>query len=114
MFNWFKTKPAVIKKTKTNKPKHPYGGKEQEKDRRMVEIVNRKTLERYKESNVVIKVEILTAGDSSCEYCKELSRKIFDINEALEKELLPCKKCTYKINSKSTTGWCRCCYAPHV
>lgn len=43
----------------------------------------------------------------------DTGNKIFTIEEALEKEILPCKKCIFDKN-KSGIGWCRCCYAPHL
>jgi len=88
--------------------------KEQKEELNDLRISNRKTLREYRKSDFITKVEILTASDSSCKHCKELNGKIIDINEALENDLLPCKECTYKINSKLATGWCRCCYAPHI
>lgn len=88
--------------------------KDQKQEWKEMHAFYKKELERYKKDGLVTKVEILTAGDTSCEYCKELSGKLFDINEALEKRPLPCKECIHKIKSSDTTGWCRCCYGPHV
>lgn len=70
-------------------------------------------LMRYKKSDFTDKVEVLTAGEESCEYCKKLANKVFSIQEALEKEILPCKECSFDKND-SGVGWCRCCYAPYI
>jgi hypothetical protein len=84
------------------------------KDPTKIRLVGfKEDLMRYKESDVVNKVEVLTAGEESCEGCKKLANKIFTIQEALEKNILPCKECSFKRNSNDI-GWCRCCYAPHL
>ena len=70
-------------------------------------------LNEYKKSDVVKKVEVI-ATTESCDYCKALNGKIFSISEALEKKILPCKQCIYKLNKNAKTGWCRCCYAPFL
>jgi hypothetical protein len=57
-----------------------------------------------KESGLSIKVKILTAGDSTCAYCKSLEGKVFSIEEALEKMPLPNPKC------KNGYRMCRCKY----
>lgn len=67
-------------------------------------------LNEYKKSGIE-KVEVLAASDS-CDYCKVLNNKIYNIAEAFEKKILPCKQCTYQVNEKSKIGWCRCCYVP--
>ena len=67
----------------------------------------------YKKGNIVTKVEVVTAGEQSCVGCSKLANKFFTIDEALEKEILPCKECTFEANEKGI-GWCRCCYAPHI
>ncbi|MCC6643435.1 hypothetical protein IT411_01680 [Candidatus Peregrinibacteria bacterium] len=58
-------------------------------------------------------VSILT-GQQSCDYCQLQKDKLFSIEEALSKKLLPCQDCTFKLNPKAPTGWCRCLYMPKL
>jgi thioredoxin-related protein len=67
----------------------------------------------YKKSGVIDKVQILTCGKNSCEACQQLDRKVFTIEEALEKMPIPCKECTFILYDK-TRGFCRCAYLPGV
>jgi predicted nucleic-acid-binding Zn-ribbon protein len=78
---------------------------------RQVDFAN--DLKGYKETFVVKQVEVITAGEDSCEHCRKLEGKKFTIQEALEQNILPCKECTNDANKKGV-GWCRCCYAPVV
>jgi hypothetical protein len=75
------------------------------------EIEHEIKLNEYKKSNVISKVRILANG---CDNCNSLNNKIFSIDEAIEKKILPCKQCTFKLNTEAKTGWCRCCYLPVV
>lgn len=70
-------------------------------------------LKNFKKSDVVNKVTVLATTDS-CEQCKLLNGKVFNIDEAIKQKILPCKSCTYKLDSKAKFGWCRCCYSPEV
>lgn len=71
-------------------------------------------LHRYKETEVVSKVEILSAGlNISCDACNELDGRQFTIKEALETMPLPNLKCTYSWSSLEP-GFCRCTYVPIV
>ncbi|MHC3130322.1 MAG: hypothetical protein IBV52_09640 [Candidatus Bathyarchaeota archaeon] len=63
-------------------------------------------LRNYQSSGVVKKVEILTAGDQSCEKCNALNSKVFTIKQALEIMPIPVEDCE--------KGWCRCLYLPVV
>lgn len=72
---------------------------------RLLQEAARCELRNYQSSGVVKKVEILTAGNQSCEKCNVLSGKVFTINEALEIMPIPVKDC-------GNDGWCRCCYIP--
>jgi hypothetical protein len=65
---------------------------------------------RYKESEVVSKVQIL-AADNSCDEFKELNGKQFTIEETLETMPLPNLNCTWP---DVEPGWCRCTYLPIV
>jgi len=67
----------------------------------------------FKEQGVVQKVQILTAGDNSCKFCQKLEKKVFTIEEALEKMPLPCKECTFKIYDENR-GFCRCLYVAKI
>lgn len=69
-------------------------------------------LMQYVDNGAVNKVEIITT-QNSCEACKKLKGKVFTVKEALEKEILPCKECSFDSN-KSGVGWCRCCYSPYL
>lgn len=71
-------------------------------------------LRRYQQSDVVKKVEILTAGNQSCLVCQKLLGKILTIEEAFRDMPIPVKDCSHKINLEASTGWCRCCYIPVV
>jgi hypothetical protein len=72
------------------------------------------SLKRYKKSDVVKSVKIRTV-DGCCEQCKPLEGMTLTVDEALEKKILPCKECSFKLdNQKSSKGWCRCCYLPEV
>lgn len=62
-------------------------------------------LRRYQSEGVKI-VEILAAGDSSCDKCKSLNGKQIAIKEALKTMPIPVKDCG--------RGFCRCCYTPVV
>ena len=52
------------------------------------------------------KVEVLTAGEQSCDKCSALNGKVFTIEQALEVMPIPVGDCG--------KGWCRCLYAPVV
>jgi predicted RNA-binding Zn-ribbon protein involved in translation (DUF1610 family) len=61
-------------------------------------------LEYKKNRDVIKKVEILSAGEDSCEICNKLNGKRFTIDDALEKMPIPTPDCTNEI------GYCRCLY----
>jgi len=65
-------------------------------------------LMRYKGTLGFTGVEIFACEDS-CEACRKLDRKVFTIEEALEKMPIPCRECTNPILSDDW-GWCRCFY----
>jgi hypothetical protein len=58
------------------------------------------------------KVQIFN-DESSCRACRKLNKKIFTIDEALEKMPLPVKTCTLDVFGMEK-GFCRCFYAPVV
>ncbi len=67
----------------------------------------------YKNSSLVTKVSIITAGQNSCKACQLLEKKQFTIEEALQTMPLPCKTCETQLFENSK-GFCRCLYAPAV
>lgn len=71
----------------------------------------RNSLKEYQKSEVVKSIEIITAGEESCKYCRKLENKVFSIQEALNNDVLPCKECSFDKNAGGF-GWCRCCYVP--
>ena len=73
----------------------------------------RMELTHYKQSGFVNNVQILTAGDASCETCQQLQGKVLTLDEALEQMPIPCKECTSELR-QGRPGWCRCCYAPVI
>jgi DNA-directed RNA polymerase subunit RPC12/RpoP len=81
---------------------------------KILQEVARCELKDKQKSGVVGKVEILTAGKQSCSACQKLAGKILTIEEALKEMPLPIKNCSFKLNPKAPTGWCRCCYIPVV
>lgn len=66
----------------------------------------------YKKIGLMKNVEILCAFDC-CESCKNLSGKLFSINEALEKMPIPVKKCSRPLNNNKL-GFCRCIFIPKI
>ena len=73
---------------------------------RLLQEAARCELRGYQSSGIVKKVEILTAGDQSCDKCNALNGIVFTIEKALEIMPIPVKDCE--------NGWCRCCYSPIV
>jgi len=68
---------------------------------------------RYKKSEVVKKVSILS-GDG-CVSCKKQNGKIYSISEALKKMPIPNKNCSYHLHPKNKKySFCRCIYLPEV
>jgi len=61
------------------------------------------TLEGYRESGVVKKVQIICAHDS-CPICKTAAKYTYSLDKALASPPLPIEGCTHEI------GWCRCTY----
>jgi len=68
----------------------------------------------YQQSGVVTKVQILTAGEKSCENCRELDGRILPIDVALMTMPIPCKNCVHWVTEVTEIGWCRCVYSPIV
>ncbi len=66
------------------------------------------SLRSYQSEGIVHKVQILAAGDSSCDKCKALNGKVITIEQALESMPLPVRNCdnAYK--------YCRCVYLPVI
>jgi len=64
---------------------------------------NQVALEEYLKSRVIKRVEVLATQDS-CEACKKLTKKRYELNEAPE---LPSEHCIHKLG-------CRCVYLPCV
>ena len=58
----------------------------------------------------LLRVQVITCGEQSCEECKKLAEAKFTIEEALEQMPLPVKNCTHDPVKPSARGWCRCCY----
>jgi hypothetical protein len=56
----------------------------------------------------VTKIEILGHPESSCGVCRALKGKVFNIEEATERALLPIGEC------ENAGGYCRCVYSPVV
>ena len=59
-------------------------------------------------------VEIITCGEQSCTSCQKLEGKVINITDALATKPLPCKDCTFDLESVNEIGWCRCAYGPHI
>jgi ribosomal protein S27AE len=72
----------------------------------LVEESFRCELRNYKK-NGTKRVEIL-ASDDSCSICKALNKKVYTVDQALEKMPLPVK------NPDDPSHICRCCYLPVV
>lgn len=53
-------------------------------------------------------VRILTAGESSCEVCREHDGKVYSIAEALQQMPIPVPGCTHRMTGPA--GFCRCTY----
>ena len=68
---------------------------------------NINNLLQYKQSDVISKVEILTALDS-CENCKSQQGRIYTVEEAIKTRPLPCRDCNHE------AGYCRCTYLPVI
>lgn len=64
---------------------------------------------KFQEEGFVQKVRILTAGEASCESCKKLDKKVFNIKEALKLMPIPERHCSHKLYNEKY-GFCRCCY----
>ena len=58
------------------------------------------------------RVEVL--AKSGCEECKKLEGKIFDLDEVINLNLLPNKRCTHKLKENDIHSWCRCMYLPII
>lgn len=58
------------------------------------------------------KVKIITVGNQSYNICRKNHNKILTIDEALKKNIIPCKDCKTYYNEKAKSGWCRCVYFP--
>ncbi len=68
----------------------------------------------YKQSEVVSKVEVLSAGPgNACEECHKENGKQFSIEEALKSMPLPCRDCSFAWPDRDP-GYCRCTYLPIV
>ena len=65
-----------------------------------------RTLQSYLNSGVANLIVILNAPDS-CDVCKKLDGKRFNVKEAIKNTPIPVKECTYKYG-------CRCVYLPEV
>lgn len=79
---------------------------------KLLQEVRRCELMEYKDGGYIKKVEISSGGECSC--CKELSGKIYTIDQALKEMPIPVKDCSFKLNKSAPTGWCRCCYVPVI
>ena len=71
----------------------------------------RMELTRYKQDGFVDNVQVLTAGDASCEACRRLEGRIFTLDEALEQMPIPSEDCTFDFQGTGQPGWCRCLYS---
>ncbi|HUW96931.1 MAG TPA: hypothetical protein VMW58_14200 [Anaerolineae bacterium] len=76
----------------------------------LLEQSRKMELTRYKQDGFVEKVQILTAGDASCEACQKLEGKVLTLHDALEQMPIPCKDCTFDFQGTGQPGWCRCLY----
>jgi hypothetical protein len=71
-------------------------------------------LRSYLRSQVVSRVEVITAGEgNSCPACLRLHGEVFGVMEALQTKPLPCRACTTVVVG-SKPGFCRCCYVAVV
>ena len=55
-------------------------------------------------------VQINNYDEHSCEVCRLMNEKVLTIQQALDTQLLPCKKCTFAFSEDDPAGWCRCTY----
>lgn len=76
----------------------------------ILRILNELQLKRYKKEGFIKNVEILSAGEQSCEQCQKLAGTKINIAQALKEMPLPCRECTHDIESNGKYGWCRCVY----
>lgn len=67
----------------------------------------------FKKQGFIKKVRVITAQEQSCEACRQLTDKVFTIEEALEKMPIPCKECSHKIHDENR-NFCRCCYVAEI
>jgi len=65
---------------------------------------------KLKESSSTKQVEILST--KGCSNCEKYAKKIFTIEDALEKMPIPRKDCTFHLNNNKY-GYCRCIYIYH-
>lgn len=77
---------------------------------KILQQANKMNLLRYKQSEKVEKVTIIS-GNDSCSSCQRLNGKIYSIEEALKLMPIPCKDCSFILNDDKR-GFCRCIYAP--
>lgn len=57
-------------------------------------------------------VEILS--NQGCDICNSLNGKVFSIEEAIKRNLLPNKNCIHKLAETNKYSWCRCMYSAHI
>lgn len=67
----------------------------------------------YQKIGVVDKVRIL-AGAASCRACRRQNDKILTVDEAIARQPVPCRGCTFKLHDDDTYSWCRCEYIAHM
>lgn len=72
----------------------------------MLHKARKMELYHHKQSNIVEKVSILTAGDKSCTECKKLEDKKYTIDAAIEQMPIPNPECTH--HQSSEHPFCRC------
>jgi len=59
-------------------------------------------------------LKVIAAPHSgSCQSCIKSHEKVFTIEEALKKEPIPTKNCSYEPN-ENKQGFCRCIYLPKI
>ncbi len=85
-----------------------YDRKKYAKIGRQITASQKQSLIEYKKSGVVKYVEILSAGESSCDACLALDNKKLLVEDELRNPTLPVKNCT------GGYGYCRCTYIPVI
>ena len=67
---------------------------------------HREQIEKYRETDFIKAIQIIAAGDTSCDVCRAWNKKIVPLNQA--ENILPFNLCQNK-----KYGYCRCTTIPY-